>query len=216
MAEDTVKEVAPETEKNVASSTTPSEENMMRCPCCGKNTLKAPLKVNTDLMDHYMSCVMTGVPFWHDYPLYGGRIVLRITMLDNERQRLLDKLSTGLELLADVVVQSEKLQANQLRVLTRNLLHLEQVKMQNGPGVKTWQVAETLTKKMRDIFSTAGTVKLSSEQFIQLHELCHDPEKVSGLSEQLISVAIDTHYRLSSILIATGIDENFWQGIELA
>ena len=214
MAEDTAKKTAPETEASAAAEE--QEDALMRCPCCGKNTLKTPLKVNQELMDHYMSCVMTGVPFWHDYPLYGGKIVLRITMLDNERQRLLDKLSTALEILTEQVVQSEKLQANQLRVLARNLMHLEQVKMANGPGVKVWQVAVTLTEKLRELFGSDRTPKVVGEQFQELYDFCHDPEKVSGLSEQLLSVAIDTHYRLSSILIATGIDENFWQGIELA
>jgi len=202
---------------NAAADESTKQDDMMRCPCCGKNTLHTPLKVNTELMDHYMTCVMTGVPFWHDYPLYNGRIVLRIKMLDTEHQRLLDRISMALEMWVDAVsAQTEKVQINQLRVLLRNQMHLEQVKMTNGPGVKTWNVSEIVTHKVKSLFENEESVKITPEQYKSLYSLCHEPELVSGLSEQLLSVAIDTHYRLSSILIATGIDENFWQGIELA
>lgn len=194
------------------------DTTMMRCPCCGEKTLRTPLNVNHELMDHYMSCVMTGVPFWHDYPLYNGKILLRITMLDKNRQQLLDRISLALELAADSTdSQQEKLKVNQLRVLLRNLLHIEQIKMANGPGTKVWSVATTLEEKIAEMLEQQeSTSRLDGKAFNALYELCHNPEVVTGLSEQLISVAIDTHYRLSSILIAAGIDENFWGGIELA
>ena len=214
---------------NETNSTTTSTPNnlepaaedtaMMRCPCCGKNTLRTPLNVNHELMDHYMSCVMTGVPFWHDYPLYNGKIILRITMLDKNRQQLLDRISLVLEMLGDSTdSQQEKLKVNQLRVLLRNLLHIEHVKMANGPSMKVWSVATSLEDKISAILEQEDQKAhhISADAFNELYDLCHNPAVVTGLSEQLISVAIDTHYRLSSILIAAGIDENFWDGIELA
>jgi len=217
MSEDIAKEPAPVS--GTAGNTVegaPEDDALMRCPCCGKNTLKTPLKVNAELMDHYMSCVMTGVPFWHEYPLYNGRIVLRIKMLDAEHQQLLDRVSTALEILQDATnIQTEKLQVNQLRVLIRNQLHLEQVKVSNGPGMKTWNVAETVADKIKAFFTKDTGTTIDIAQYKALYELCHDATLVSGLSEQLLAVTIDTHYRLSSILIATGIDENFWRGIEL-
>ena len=67
------------------------------CPCCGKPTLTRPVKINDELLDHYMSCIISGVPFHRTYDIYGGKIRVTVTRLGEE---MIEKLREASRILS--------------------------------------------------------------------------------------------------------------------
>lgn len=51
------------------------------CPCCGKPTLVKPLELNGPILDHYIACLVSGVPFSHTYPIYKGKLEVTVSRL---------------------------------------------------------------------------------------------------------------------------------------
>ena len=66
-AEAAIKDAKAVTEARNTNNTTTKETEIeyVTCPCCGKPTLVRPIKIKGTVLDHYLTCIMSGVPFWH-------------------------------------------------------------------------------------------------------------------------------------------------------
>ena len=79
-----------------------SDDNLIVCPCCHQKTLHKPVKPNAQVTDQWMACLITGVPFNHTYPIYGGRINVTVTRLSPELVDMEVKVGAALDKLSAI------------------------------------------------------------------------------------------------------------------
>lgn len=209
------------------------DENTIPCPCCGKSTLHKPVKIKDEMLDHYMSCILTGVPFWHAYPLYDGKLTVKIGLLTREQLDLINRVARlCIQAREYSRIPQEDIDIVQRR--TRLFMHIQGIDTKvNTVAQQSWQPSaalsealpayiDKLTKLMdelrgesKDAEAYKDAVTATKDIFHAMSQLCSDTALLSSVPEALLAVALDTHNQIYGILVSAGIDVNFWEGIEL-
>ena len=194
----------------------PKEPKKIQCPCCGQMTLTQPLNINTDLTDHYLSCIMTGVPFHHIYPLYDGKIKITISVLSQEDMLTIDSAVTVVKDRLDATGNDKY---DKLGGMLRSYAFVTNVECA-GQTTKVYTPASSMIACAQEILKYRGVsdseVGLTEEIFDELLKKYSNNETLSPLPYPLIEAVCKTHITLYNILTDTGFDPNFWKGIELA
>ena len=211
-----------ETEEQV--QTKAKEPEFVTCPCCGKPTLVKPVNVKPPLLDQYMACIMSGVPFSHTYPVYGGRMQITVSQLD---QTFSDKLRNVDRVLAEweSTLQDKFDQGQELGTLMRLYCSIPEVKIESGAAEKSFQPAAVVSdmcdaivaKKQSYAQTDTEPTYLELCEFIQKQlEIVRSTNTSAGIPLAIIMGVVEAHNQLYTILVTSGFDANFWEGIELA
>lgn len=210
-----------EDNENKQNSTEAEESNMDICPCCGKRSIPKPAKINADLMEQWLACMVTATPFSHEYPLYGGRIKITVSKLSAEQE---DSLKMANAVIAQYAYnkQQDELACNThtLRALLQLLSVIQRVEISKGLGVlfSPQDIAMTacsdiLAASKRGDESVTETIE---EALKHAYGNLTDPSKVSGIPFNTLITVAKAHTDLYTILLSNGFDRSFWAGIELA
>ena len=186
------------------------EPKKIKCPCCGQLTLTQPLEINTDLTDHYLSCIMSGVPFHHTYPLFDGKIEITISMLLSEDLLVIDRAVTKLE--DAMKAEEEKDDFDRLGGMLRSYAFVKEIQFKSGQ-TKTYTPANDMIRCANLLITSEEPLKDTVKNLLQQF---NKNEILSPLPYPLIESVCKTHITLYNILTDTGFDANFWKGIELA
>lgn len=198
-------------------------KNLVRCPCCGKFTLKRPLKPNQQFSDHWLACMTTGVQFNHTYPLYNGKLLITVTQLSAEVAINLDVACTALDILMDRAGSYiDSVDILQIRNMARLYVSIKDITV-HGPGEhpQVFKPADAVDEALgliRPIKQLLPDDTKRDEWLPVLAKACDilsDPANVSSVPVQLLISVTETHNRLNGIMLDLGLDENFWKGIEL-
>lgn len=212
---------------NNTKATETTEESLdsafVTCPCCGKPTLPRPIKPNPQLLDHWLACMVTGVPFSHEYPVYEGRVLVTCSKLTAEQADTIDQLTTVLDSLPNKKWEADEPPCNieQLRSLSRLLISIPNITVNAGsrkvfkPQDEVMAVASDILLHKRDI-AMFENVEVWSKTLKQGLGRLLNSELVSGVPLVILMGVVRAHNSVSDVLLSTGFDENFWQGIELA
>lgn len=219
MAEETTKQET--TEKQT--------EQFIKCPCCGELTLRRPLDIKSAVLDEYMASIISGVPFQHTYTLY-KQIEVTVSILSKEDSRNVYTAVTLLDRFRDAIPSG----AEELKAVTRELAATIQAYIwitsviTTKDGRVTTQIypAETMRKACSDIIKLESDISayaiapdklLTTDDSIkQIHSTVCKESVLSTVPDVIIRAVTKTHIDLYNVLMDTGFDSNFWQGIELA
>lgn len=207
--------------------TTPQEDNLnineskLICPCCHKPTLEAPVKINNDTLDHFLSCLLTHSPFFYTYKLFDGKIKVTCTELNESDKSLSKNVSTELsDLVINGVLEEQKgiAIANTIYLMMR----LKDIEVSTHEATLTYQpqqIASVATTELLDCVNKYKEDK-NPKNIIDAIDECYkkvtDPNLVSSVPMSMLATVQETHASVYSLLLDSGFNENFWKGIELA
>lgn len=192
---------------------TEKAQEFITCPCCQKPTLQKPLNVKGAVLEHYMACMLTGVPFSHVYPIHNGRLQVTVTNLPRDTHRKLRQASNKLEQLASQDKSLTEL-VDDLRGALNLYSRIETVELMLG-GKQVLLMPSKSVLDAVDVFEASKelTDRARVEAF---HANSTDACCVSAVPVPLLSNLIELHNQLFGLLLSVGLDENFWEGIGLA
>ena len=99
----------------------------------------------------------------------------------------------------------------------KNLLTVVNVTISRGPSKDTVDISSRVEAKVQAALSALDEKPEDVHSILEgLAASIQDPSIVSGIAPTLLAMCVDTHQRVYNVLIAAGIDRNFWSGIELA
>lgn len=198
------------------------DENLIRCPCCGKITLRKPIKPGHELLDHWLACISTGVPFSHTYPMYGGKVLITATSPDTDTEVNITAAITAVER-AETDGEYSGLSATALRTLA-NAIHLFSVVREIvfvGPPEKRFDAGAAAAQAISELSEALSDMRAGkpasewSEHLQTAYNIMDNKNNVSALPTNVLIAVGRTHAQLSDVLMSAGFDEDFWQGIEL-
>lgn len=222
-ADTSAQQQATETQKEPAQK----EPELMLCPCCNKRTLVRPIEAKGELLDHYMACILSGEPFWREYPVYHGNLLVTVSQLTAEEQTLTETgLSelTILEAMLNAAPKSELDKIQHIKNLIKLYVSVPSIKVKSrDKGFVSFSPKTHVLSSCAVIIGIApklATDELNTQTALEevgkAHKLLTNQKLVSAVPHPLLMSVIESHNYLYNILLASGFDTNFWEGIELA
>lgn len=198
------------------------EKQKTKCPCCGANTYDADPNIDNETVDHFLSCIMTGVSFWKEYKLFDGRLSIEITIPRNEKR---DELFATLTKLQNFYTPQGQSEHMLLTTLLGRFLYVRKITFDKKLATeRVYDIAKhvdnmcaVIQQKCDDILALPKA-KLPALQDVykQLLMKTENTASVSGVPTQLLDKIIEQHNALYKQLVTRGLDQPFWKGIKLA
>ena len=183
------------------------------CPCCGKPTLIKPVVVKDALLDQYMACIISGVPFTHTYPIYNGRIKITVSVLDRATAGLVTRVTSLLEAVEDAADAATKDKIARILSAIRLYCFIDTITINAGDKTREYHPAATARDVCNQfLIKDIDLTEAISKQLLVLQ----DQQNVSNVPAAILMRTVEGHNQLNTILLTAGFDENFWEGIELA
>lgn len=204
-------------------TTTTTEVKYTICPCCGKATLPSPAKPNEQLMDHWLACIVTGTPFTHTYNVYDGKLAITVSQLTPDMAKIVNNIETIINIAQKkpdantITSELSSIISTAKTVIT--IMDIEMTTKNNHklyhPNEVVTNVSDILTKIKYDL-SINDSIEPYKETLLNCYKTITSKDLISGVPAQIIFSVLQTHNNLSTILMDSGFDSNFWKGIELA
>lgn len=201
------------TEQNNATQEQPKERHIM-CPCCHQMTLpEVPNKLNPQLVDHYMACVLSGVPFNHEYPLFDGRILVTASAPSPEQKQAADQLVSILNGCQSQLI----IERDNMRGMIRIMMGIMEIKLNPGrDDMRVYHPATALTEMLTQLKEYMNSYPEEQDGVAQKLKQLTGPDTASGVPPHVLLAVTNAHASITAILNNIGFDRNFWKGIELA
>jgi hypothetical protein len=192
------------------------EEQVIKCPCCGKMTLQKPLEIKSLVLDEYMASIITGVPFAHTYTVHDS-IDITVEMPSKKDAQFMYTATKRLAQLASTLGKPEEAELNEK---LRSAIGMIQtygtitsiVTRKGDKMVKSYTPSEAVREFCSAIKDLGPDKKLIEDAY----EEKNTPEILSAVPDLMLRAIVDTHDKVYKILLDTGFNETFWKGIELA
>lgn len=216
-----IKENSGNTSAQVEGTGEEAGEQYVICPCCGKPTLKKPLNINGELLDRFLACVISGEPFTNTYKLYGGRVQIDTTMLDSISVMRTAVLEQHIREYASEFSGQIDAELSIFLPLLRIYNSIRSIVVSSDGSSRVIPVSEVLAgmisrmdDKVRDrkAENAEDCRRLLSDAISYLQ----GKDGIGVLPINVIGNIVSTHNSLYNILMDSGFDKNFWDGIELA
>lgn len=187
-------------------------EDLVRCPCCGKETLHRPVKPPQQVMDAFMACMITGEDFSNDYELFGGRVRITVSRVPDIYE---DKIGRIDMLLTDA--EKAGLAYNQkLPLMLRGYASIRRIEVSAAANA-VFLPSETALKAIDDALAAyASATEGRYEAMLEKLAVLDDRKLVSAVPVPTLIAVVQTHNNLYTLLLETGFDSNFWDRIKLA
>lgn len=203
------------------------EQGMVKCPCCGKFTLPKQLKPSDNLMDQWISCMMTATPFSHTYPVYDGRLNVTAVQLSTEDATTAQNLVTLLRYIKSLDWQAAGYNGCPTSIdqmINNAYLYISILEIRiKGKGNEVTVKPSTAVKEAATVLlSKADDIRAGKpftewvDAFYKCERLLVDPSNISSVPQSIIMGVAEAHARISTVLMDAGFNDNFWDGIELA
>ena len=193
------------------------------CPCCKHPTLSTPIEVEGALLDHYLSCIMTGVPFSHTYPIYKGRLSVTIAQLSSAEAATMQNALSVLDYCSHMLGDSHKELLDDLTGLVKLYVGVSSISMKQATGTKlitprdiVLMVCGSLSDMKTDLLMGNTQPEAALEELVKYNLKLRDTSLMSAVPSRLLADLLKAHNNLYAILMEAAFDTNFWEGIELA
>lgn len=204
---------------NTADINTDLEQAKIICPCCGQPTLDKELKISDTLMDHFVSCILTHVPFFHTYSLYHDRIKITCTQLYPADADLNRDVALKLRALVADEVISESF-AISLSNSVNLAYHIKEIQVVDSNNTNTYyypsEYARNAATKIMKVETKDVEEDTIKAALVECLESITDPAILSSVPISMLAHTEQAHARVYELLLEAGFDSNFWEGIELA
>lgn len=197
--------------------------DFVHCPCCGKPTLKKPVKPGDELLDQWLACTATGVPFSHVYSLYGGRVTVTAVQPDATAGARVAAALSAIDRAKDIADFTELSEsdlsalANAIRLFScvREIAFTSPVQKKFDTGAAADQAIGMLVEALPMQRASAGQETWAGK-LKSAYAVMTDKANISTLPTGVLLAVGQTHAQITDILMSAGFDRDFWQGIELA
>lgn len=200
-----------------------SKVEYVPCPCCGKMTLVRPVEVKGELLDHYMSCIMSGTPFWHTYKLYGGKLEITISQMSRDDGLKLKTATAEIEGIMHRLDTESQERAKDVIQLARLFACITNIDVHSGgqtktfhPSIHVYEVLESFDKLQVDLAAGTRSEEDAAQLVKKAYDVMHDTTVMSAVPIRALLLIMESHAQLFDILLSAGFDTTFWDGIELA
>lgn len=195
------------------------EKKSYICPCCGQETQNQPVKVDGKIVDDYLASIMTGEPFNHTFPLYGGK--LKITVKSASREE-------GLKLYDFVLMvepfTSDSSQLRDLIGIVNSYCLVSKIILKAGEEEQIYMPSKAVIEECYKLVETYGKEDLTKEdtktKFLQdvqsAYTRLSSHTVLSSTPPAIMNRVINDFKKLEATMLEAGFDENFWRGIVLA
>lgn len=182
------------------------EKELLTCPCCGKHTFEAPAKLDEATKQRYLTCIISGVPYTQEYLLFGGVVKVLITELPASVTDKMVRLGAMASL-----EQSTDRKSALIDLIGRlyRLLPLQTISIESSSDIKQFHVSAIC----QEVLDTALDKDSTTEQLLTLYAKLTDPASVSSISQGILDKLLNTHSQTLDLLVNSGFDEAFYQGI---
>lgn len=181
------------------------EPRIIKCPCCGKMTLEAPVKIKQDDLDRYTASIITGAPYQKTYKMYKGALQVTVAVLP-------DIIKDKMNILTTRAMQEENQELQQAQQLFT-------IRLFSLLPVLTIEVAgETPCKKDVRAITTPlledALVHYGEKEWLdKAYKTLTDPENVTAFPRSVIDKIVAKHLQNYLLITDSGFDEDFFEGI---
>lgn len=196
----------------------PDEKENAVCPCCGKKTLKRPVKVDGKIVDDYLASIMTGVPFSHTFNMFDGRLKITCGLSDRDTGLMFWRFIHFIEPHA-----GDTPAVQDFLGLINSYCAVKRIEVTgSGNTNKMYTPSEILAAACRKFLDEWELVTLTDEtkkEFLQavsdLYAKLKTTDVISSVPPTILKRVNDDFRALETIMLQAGFDENFWKGIKL-
>lgn len=201
-------------------SNSASVGELIKCPCCGKLTLKKPIRPGGDLLDSWLACSATGTRFTHVYPLYSGRVTVTAASMDDAALLRLRKVSAAI----DRLVSDDRFSAlgepelRETESAIRLFMCITEIAF-DKPVPRVYDTAAACSEAVDLLLGAVEALdrgESADGQVIAAHAAVTCSDRISALPTGMLAAVYQTHSQFTDIMASAGFDEDFWRGIELA
>lgn len=184
------------------------EEKLTKCPCCGKITLKLPVKVKQEELDRYVACMATGEAYTKTYQLFNGTIQVTVTEPKDVIKDKMNMLMSKFTMLEDGPAKDT---ANTFIVRLLTLLPILSISIhkegQEKPEIK--DINAVTLPLLDDVMEHLKDIDWLNKAY---QKLC-DPQVVSGVTKTVLDRLVAKHTETCILLQDSGFDPDFFAGI---
>lgn len=200
----------------------PKVETKIACPCCGQMTLSKPPNPGNILADHWVACMLAGVPFNRVYPLYGGKVQITVSSLSNEDA---DDYMAAVTLLSALELAEDRAKYEvdllNLRQYLNILVFIKKIEIRQKDKVQVYQPADTAAHVIAGInklrMDLSGDNRDACfQELLKFQKLLGSKDITSTIPLASLIRLVQIHNSINNIMTEAGFDSSFWEGIELA
>lgn len=183
------------------------DQNKRICPCCGQATLTRIPQLSQDILDYYISCIMTGQPFTRQYKAYDGKIKITVS-------NFTDKLSNHALKAVDYIGKSTLDVATKqtAKYITHRLLVIPSITINNKGQGRVFKVQQQVIKAIETMLQNTNydSGVQTYIQTITSSDIC------TGLPAKLLDQVTKYHADLLNSLVDRGFDQSFCASIQFS
>ena len=183
------------------------KERFTTCPCCGKETLKLPIKVDENELDKYVACMATGEPYTKTYSLYKGAVEVLVTEPSDVVKDKMNLLASKFSFLDEGTVKDI---ANNFIMRLFTLLPVLSITIKKGEDKPETKDVKSVTGPLLD--EALEHIK-DAEWLDKAYQRLVDPALVSGVTKTVLDRVVAKHTETCMLLQNSGFDPNFFAGI---
>ena len=206
--------------KDNGQQTAQQQDNKTFCPCCGQRTFNKHTKIQDNLLNHYLACMMTGTQFWRDYELYDGKLRIRATIPAYSRLKDIQVLLGQLRARVGTPQGAElSSMFTELQFVLRRLLSIQEIQIRDPNGMGNRVIKRTydiVVNALKQGLQGNGDWQKLKAALTTAYTYVRDAHTGVVVPFQLLSSVADAHALIYSTITSAGLDENFWQGIKLS
>lgn len=182
------------------------EQNLIKCPCCGKLTLEPPVKVKDADLDKYVACMLTGEPYNRIYDLYKGALSVKVSELSDILKDKMNLLTSKFSLLEDGEIKDV---ANIFITRLFTLIPIERITISDKGAEKSVDVRAVTIPLLEEALQHVQ----DKEWLNKAYEKLTAKETVLGVSKNILDKVVAKHLENCVLLQESGFDTNFFEGI---
>lgn len=187
-------------------SQTNTQKELLACPCCGKPTFQAPAKVDDETKHRYLACIISGAPYKQTYNLFDQAVKITVTQLAPQVTDKMIRLGAVTSLEQD---KDRKSILSDLLSRLYRLLPVYNISIVTDTSVSDYHVSSVCLQILEKALQPDCTAQQLSEMYARLV----DPSVVTSLSAGILDKVLVTHSRTMELLVSSGFDDSFYQGI---
>ena len=181
------------------------EPKLIKCPCCGKLTLEAPVKIKQEDLDMYTASIITGAPYQKTYTMYKGAVRITVAALN-------DVIKDKMNVLPSRAMQEEDTSLQQAQqMFTIRLFTLLPVITIEVAGEKPCK--KDIRAITMPLLDDALLHYKEKEWLDNAYKILIDPENVTAFSKTVIDKIVAKHLENYVLITDSGFDEDFFEGI---
>ena len=187
-------------------SQTNTQKEMLTSPCCGKPTFQAPAKVDDETKHRYLACIISGAPYKQTYNLFAQAVKITVTQLAPQVTDKMIRLGAVTSLEQD---KDRKSILSDLLSRLYRLLPVQNISIVTDTSVSDYHVSSVCLQILEKALQPDCTTQQLSEMYAGLV----NPSVVTSLSAGILDKVLVTHSRTMELLVSSGFDDSFYQGI---